>query len=133
MDSTKCFTPGHTIDRGSYVITSDTEGSPNKKPRNNAATGASAAGVRALSAQLVAFYFRAPIKAFFRTRVEYETVALFLHFYFSRKTHIDLTSLPSVTWYLTCLRSSYILITNAGRLSMCFITGICQGCQSTLI
>ncbi|BAE61113.1 unnamed protein product [Aspergillus oryzae RIB40] len=70
MDSTKCFTPGHTIDRGSYVITSDTEGSPNKKPRNNAATGASAAGVRALSAQLVAFYFRAPIKAFFRTRVE---------------------------------------------------------------
>lgn len=72
MDSTKCFTPGHTIDRGSYVITSDTEGSPNKKPRNNAATGASAAGVRALSAQLVAFYFRAPIKAFFRTRVEYE-------------------------------------------------------------
>ncbi|KAB8213597.1 hypothetical protein BDV33DRAFT_229347 [Aspergillus novoparasiticus] len=68
MDSTKCFTPGHTIDHGSYIITSDTEGSPNKKPRNNAATGASAAGVRALSAQLVAFYFRAPIKAFFRTR-----------------------------------------------------------------
>ncbi|KAE8416942.1 mitochondrial carrier domain-containing protein [Aspergillus pseudocaelatus] len=73
MESQKCFTPGHTIDRGSYVISSDTEGSSNKKPRNNAATGASAAGVRALSAQLVAFYFRAPIKAFFRTRVEYET------------------------------------------------------------
>lgn len=43
-----------------------------RNPRNNAATGASAAGVRALSAQLVAFYFKAPIKAFFRTRVEYE-------------------------------------------------------------
>lgn len=41
-----------------------------RKPRNDAATGASAAGVRALSAQMVAFYFRAPIKAFFRTRVE---------------------------------------------------------------
>lgn len=40
-------------------------------PRNNAATGASAAGARALGAQFVAFYFRAPIKAFFRTRVEY--------------------------------------------------------------
>ncbi|KAE8360213.1 mitochondrial carrier domain-containing protein [Aspergillus caelatus] len=75
MESQKCFTPGHTIDRGSYVISSDTEGSSNKKPRNNAATGASAAGVRALSAQLVAFYFRAPIKAFFRTRVDYMAFA----------------------------------------------------------
>ncbi|KAJ6171625.1 hypothetical protein N7470_000692 [Penicillium chermesinum] len=42
-----------------------------RKPRNDAATGASAAGVRALSAQMVAFYFRAPVKAFFRTRVDY--------------------------------------------------------------
>jgi hypothetical protein len=41
-----------------------------EKSRNNAATGASAAGARALSAQMIAFYFRAPIKAFFRTRVE---------------------------------------------------------------
>jgi hypothetical protein len=45
-------------------------GAARRKPRNDAATGASAAGVRALSAQMVAFYFRAPIKAFFRTRVE---------------------------------------------------------------
>jgi hypothetical protein len=42
-----------------------------KDPRSNAATGASAAGVRAFTAQAVAFYFRAPIKAFFRTRVDY--------------------------------------------------------------
>jgi hypothetical protein len=42
-----------------------------KKPKNNAATGASAAGVRAFTAQAVAFYFRAPVKAFFRTRVDY--------------------------------------------------------------
>lgn len=41
-----------------------------QNPRSNAATGASAAGTRALSAQLIAFYFRAPVKAFFRTRVE---------------------------------------------------------------
>ena len=38
--------------------------------RSNAATGASAAGGRAVAAQMVAFYFRAPAKAFFRTRVE---------------------------------------------------------------
>ncbi|CAI7671767.1 unnamed protein product [Penicillium pancosmium] len=46
-----------------------------RKPRNDAATGASAAGVRALSAQFVAFYFRAPIKAFFRARVDYMALA----------------------------------------------------------
>lgn len=38
--------------------------------RCNAATGASAAGVRAIGSQMTAFYFRAPAKAFFRTRVE---------------------------------------------------------------
>ncbi|KAJ5126224.1 hypothetical protein N7448_005535 [Penicillium atrosanguineum] len=47
-----------------------TEPGPRRKSRNDAATGVSAAGVRALSAQMVAFYFRAPIKAFFRTRVD---------------------------------------------------------------
>jgi len=41
-----------------------------KTKKANASTGASAAGIRALSAQMVAFYFRAPAKAFFRTRVE---------------------------------------------------------------
>jgi hypothetical protein len=40
--------------------------------RSNAATGASAAGARAFTARAVAFYFRAPpVKAFFRTRVDY--------------------------------------------------------------
>jgi hypothetical protein len=42
-----------------------------KDSTSNAATGASAAGVRAFTAQAVAFYFRAPVKAFFRTRVDY--------------------------------------------------------------
>lgn len=41
-----------------------------KDKTSNAATGASAAGVRAIGSQAVAFYFRAPVKAFFRTRVE---------------------------------------------------------------
>ncbi|KAL4801427.1 mitochondrial carrier domain-containing protein [Aspergillus unguis] len=50
---------------------STSEDTSRRNPRSNAATGASAAGVRALSAQLVAFYFRVPVKAFFRTRVEY--------------------------------------------------------------
>ncbi|KAI1738279.1 mitochondrial carrier domain-containing protein [Xylaria scruposa] len=47
--------------------------------RNNAATAASAAGVRALSAQAIAFYFRAPVKAFFRTRVDYLAYARVIH------------------------------------------------------
>ncbi|AEO67660.1 uncharacterized protein THITE_2020879, partial [Thermothielavioides terrestris NRRL 8126] len=44
---------------------------PDKSPSSNAATGASAASVRALTSQAIAFYFRAPVKAFFRTRVDY--------------------------------------------------------------
>lgn len=53
-------------------LASEEQGASFKRnPRNNAATGASAAGARALSAQFVSFYFRAPVKAFFRTRVEY--------------------------------------------------------------
>ncbi|CAK7239181.1 MAG: hypothetical protein STHCBS139747_000610 [Sporothrix thermara] len=44
---------------------------PDKDRRTNAATAASAAGVRALTAQALQFYFRAPVKAFFRTRVDY--------------------------------------------------------------
>ncbi|KAK1777688.1 mitochondrial carrier domain-containing protein [Copromyces sp. CBS 386.78] len=52
------------------VIPSDGQ-LPDKAPSSNAATGASAAGVRALASQLLAFYFRAPAKAFFRTRVDY--------------------------------------------------------------
>ncbi|KAI9689084.1 MAG: hypothetical protein M1822_000821 [Bathelium mastoideum] len=46
-----------------------------KKPKNNAATGASAAGMRAVTAQAVAFYFRAPAKAFFRMRIDYMAYA----------------------------------------------------------
>ena len=42
-----------------------------RNPRTNAATAATAAGVRAFTAQAIAFYFRAPAKAFFRTRVDY--------------------------------------------------------------
>jgi hypothetical protein len=46
------------------------DGDGKKKKRQNGATGASAAGMRAVSSQMLAFYFRAPIKAFFRARVE---------------------------------------------------------------
>lgn len=42
-----------------------------RNPKSNAATGATAAGARAFTAQAIAFYFRAPVKAFFRTRVDY--------------------------------------------------------------
>ncbi|KAF2877254.1 mitochondrial carrier domain-containing protein [Massariosphaeria phaeospora] len=40
---------------------------PNKAP----ATGVQAAGVRAVAARMAAFYFRAPVKAFFRGRIDY--------------------------------------------------------------
>lgn len=44
--------------------------SSEKDKKRNAATGLSAAGARAVGSQAVAFYFRAPVKAFFRTRVD---------------------------------------------------------------
>ncbi|KAL3263362.1 hypothetical protein ABHI18_001831 [Aspergillus niger] len=64
-----------TLPTFDHTSSLDSGNSSRRNPRQNAATGASAAGVRALSAQLVAFYFRAPIKAFFRTRVDYMAFA----------------------------------------------------------
>ena len=52
---------------------------PSRTPNSNAATAASAASVRAISAQFVAFYFRAPAKSFFRTRVDYLAYARVIH------------------------------------------------------
>ncbi|KAL9069514.1 MAG: hypothetical protein Q9157_006122 [Trypethelium eluteriae] len=46
-----------------------------KKQKKHAATGASAAGMRAVMSQTIAFYFRAPAKAFFRTRIDYMAYA----------------------------------------------------------
>lgn len=51
-------------------LASDAPNSPRREKKSNAATGVSAAGVRAVASQTVAFYFRAPAKAFLRTRVE---------------------------------------------------------------
>jgi hypothetical protein len=82
---------------------SESGSSSRRKPRDDAATGASAAGVRAVSAQMVAFYFRAPIKAFFRTRVEY--VALNLP---PRTMPPLLIHCIVVTWYiLQLIRNPY--------------------------
>ncbi len=50
--------------------TLDTPNTHRRDKKSNAATGASAAGVRAVASQTIAFYFRAPVKALFRTRVE---------------------------------------------------------------
>lgn len=61
----------YAIEDDTLSSSADSSGSERRKPRANAATGASAAGVRAVSAQAMTFYFRAPVKAFFRTRVEY--------------------------------------------------------------
>jgi len=61
------------------VIPPEAQPLPDKDPRSNAATAASAAGVRALSAQAMQFYFRAPVKSFFRTRVDYLAYARIVH------------------------------------------------------
>ncbi|KAF2264457.1 mitochondrial carrier [Lojkania enalia] len=43
-----------------------------KQPKkDSAATGVQAAGMRAVAARMVAFYFRAPVKAFFKGRIDY--------------------------------------------------------------
>lgn len=64
------FTPTNTASNEDPSADTELEDAGRRKPRSNAATGASAAGARAISAQVLAFYFRAPAKAFFRTRVE---------------------------------------------------------------
>lgn len=52
-------------------IVVDGGGGSGRKPQKTLVQGTSAAGARALGAQLIAFYFRAPVKAFFRQRVDY--------------------------------------------------------------
>ncbi|PWW74810.1 mitochondrial carrier [Tuber magnatum] len=52
-------------------IVVDGGGGSGRKPQNHLVQGTSAAGARALGAQFIAFYFRAPVKAFFRLRVDY--------------------------------------------------------------
>ena len=62
----------HDSTHDKYTITPINEEDGATDGNQNAAkAGASAAGIRALSMQVMAFYFRAPIKAFFRTRVDY--------------------------------------------------------------
>ncbi|KAK6330528.1 hypothetical protein TWF696_003415 [Orbilia brochopaga] len=54
----------------------NTHDDPKKKSKgSNAVQGASAAGTRAVTMQLVAFYFRYPVKAFMRLRIDYLAVA----------------------------------------------------------
>lgn len=61
-------------DLGSHITGSGSAlaslGPDRRDKKKNAATGASAASARAVGSQLVAFYLRAPAKAFFRTRVD---------------------------------------------------------------
>ncbi|EMC97886.1 hypothetical protein BAUCODRAFT_66546 [Baudoinia panamericana UAMH 10762] len=49
----------------------DSDGKIRSTRQDNASTGVGAALVRGLSARLLALYFRAPIKAFFKTRIDY--------------------------------------------------------------
>jgi hypothetical protein len=75
--------------------TNDGQG-PNKAP----ATGAQAAGMRVIAARVVAFYFRAPVKAFFRGRIDYMGYARSInpHFQDTAKWTWRMTT-PAVLWH----------------------------------
>ncbi|PTB35899.1 hypothetical protein M441DRAFT_62280 [Trichoderma asperellum CBS 433.97] len=81
---------------------------PDRQPRNNAATAASAAGVRALSAQLVAFYFRAPAKSFFRTRVDYLAYARTIHHQQTKRLMQAVAEDASPTKLVAALRQTWL-------------------------
>lgn len=59
---------GHPLGYG--ILPVDAVQLNKEKRKEHASTGFSAATIRALSARLLTFYFRAPIKAFFRPRIE---------------------------------------------------------------
>lgn len=86
------------------------DGLPDRNPRNNAATAASAAGVRALSAQVVAFYFRAPAKAFFRTRVDYLAYARTIHQAQTKMMLAAVVSDPNASRFSSLLRQAWLLL-----------------------
>ncbi|KAI5468092.1 mitochondrial carrier domain-containing protein [Mariannaea sp. PMI_226] len=86
------------------------DGLPDRNPRSNAATAASAAGVRALSAQVVAFYFRAPAKAFFRTRVDYLAYARVLHQARTRAMMKAVGADPSASQLSRFLQQAWLLM-----------------------
>ncbi|KAI8656899.1 hypothetical protein NCS56_01295400 [Fusarium sp. Ph1] len=86
------------------------EALPDRDPRSNAATAASAAGVRALSAQVVAFYFRAPAKAFFRTRVDYLAYARTIHHARTQRLMKTVMSDASASPLTVFLRRSWLLL-----------------------
>ncbi|KAK7422564.1 hypothetical protein QQX98_001587 [Neonectria punicea] len=86
------------------------DGLPDRDPRSNAATAASAAGVRALSAQVVAFYFRAPAKAFFRTRVDYLAYARIVHQAQTKMMLKAVVADASATRLTLALRQAWLLM-----------------------
>ncbi|CCX06493.1 mitochondrial carrier domain-containing protein [Pyronema domesticum] len=57
------------------TVPSTSSSDANKTPSQQFLNGSTAAGARALGTQIVAFYFRAPVKSFLRLRVDYMTVA----------------------------------------------------------
>lgn len=83
---------------------------PERPPHSNAATAASAASARALSSQLVAFYFRAPAKAFFRTRVDYLAYARTVHQAHIRALLRSVAQDTSSTRVSVVLRQAWLLL-----------------------
>ena len=65
------FTPSSSSPTPPPNPSDNTAGDGKTTPNKPTATGVQAAGMRAVAARMVAFYFRAPVKAFFRGRIDY--------------------------------------------------------------
>ncbi|KAF2009299.1 mitochondrial carrier [Aaosphaeria arxii CBS 175.79] len=64
------MTTSSSVRTGAHSRHDGTESSPPSN-KGSASTGVQAAGMRAITARAVAFYFRAPMKAFFKGRIDY--------------------------------------------------------------
>ncbi|KAE9961908.1 hypothetical protein BLS_001150 [Venturia inaequalis] len=83
------------------------------RQKNSAVTGTYAASIRAVSAQFMTFYFRAPVKAFFRTRVDYMGRAYFRQAY-ARAINPRVKAGSSWSWHITTPGLLYHAIRDQG-------------------
>ncbi|KAK7188704.1 hypothetical protein DPSP01_012113 [Paraphaeosphaeria sporulosa] len=94
------MTPSFTSPRTGAAPRVDGNNNDGQGPNKAPATGAQAAGMRVIAARVVAFYFRAPVKAFFRGRIDYMGYARAInpHFQATAKWSWRMTT-PAVLWH----------------------------------
>lgn len=94
------MTPSSSSPRAGFGARVDGTNNDGQGPNKAPATGAQAAGMRVVAARIVAFYFRAPVKAFFRGRIDYMGYARAInpHFQETAKWSWRMTT-PAVLWH----------------------------------